>query len=75
MWLAGLVLYVTLGLVLTTLNCDIFAWQFWSVIALFWANGKIIQIQVEQELLDTLDSIKTKMEAALKEAMEKRNGK
>ena len=75
MWLAGLVLYAVLGLVLTTLDCHVDDWQFWCVIALFWAAAKIARIQAEQEILDTLDSLKAKMEAALKEAMEKRNGK
>jgi hypothetical protein len=37
MLLQRLALYLTLGLVLVTIDVTAFSWQFWCLLALFWA--------------------------------------
>jgi hypothetical protein len=38
MLIQRIALYFTLGLVLVTINVTAFSWQFWCILALFWAS-------------------------------------
>lgn len=41
-------LYLALGLVLHTLSVDVFAWQFWAIIALFWSSEYMVRKGTEE---------------------------
>lgn len=45
--LQRIMLYLALGLVLTTLNASILTWQFWAVLALFWAAEMLTRRETE----------------------------
>jgi len=42
-----LALYFTLGLVLVTIDVTAFSWQFWCILALFWAAEYMTRKEVE----------------------------
>jgi len=42
-----LMIYLTLGLVLTTLDVNVFDWGFWAVLALFWASELLTRKETE----------------------------
>jgi hypothetical protein len=51
MLLQRFALYLTLGLVLTTMNIAILDWQFWCILALFWASEYMTRHATEQEAM------------------------
>jgi hypothetical protein len=46
--LQRIVLYLALGLVLSTLDLTVMSWQFWAVLALFWSSERLTRIEVEE---------------------------
>lgn len=42
-----MMLYFTLGLVLMTLELSVISWQFWSILALFWAAESLTRRETE----------------------------
>jgi hypothetical protein len=46
--LQRIALYATLGLVLATLEVTLFVWQFWAVLALFWASEFMVRKGTEE---------------------------
>jgi hypothetical protein len=46
--LQRMVLYGTLGLLLSVMGFDVFAWQFWSIAALFWASEFLTRRETEE---------------------------
>jgi hypothetical protein len=45
--LQRIMLYVALGLVLTAIDATIMTWQFWAVLALFWASELLTRKETE----------------------------
>jgi hypothetical protein len=48
--LTRLALYTALGLVLSALGATLDTWQFWSVVALFWASEHVTRIEVIEQI-------------------------
>lgn len=44
-------LYLTLGLVLNTLNISVGDWQFWSILALFWVSEFMVRKGTEENAM------------------------
>jgi hypothetical protein len=44
-------LYATLGLLLSTLEVTVFVWQFWAVLALFWASEYMVRKGTEEQAM------------------------
>jgi hypothetical protein len=42
-------LYATLGLLLATLDVTVYTWQFWGVLALFWASEYMVRKGTEEQ--------------------------
>jgi hypothetical protein len=42
-------LYTTLGLLLATLGVTVYVWQFWGVLALFWASEYMVRKGTEEQ--------------------------
>jgi hypothetical protein len=51
MLLQRFALYLTLGLVLTSMNIAILDWQFWCILALFWAAEFLTRQATEHEAM------------------------
>ena len=41
--------YLTLGLVLATLEVTVFVWQFWCILALFWVSEYMVRKGTEEQ--------------------------
>jgi hypothetical protein len=50
MLLTRLSLYGTLGLLMSSMDFTVQTWQFWSIIALFWAAQTCATMELEQQL-------------------------
>jgi hypothetical protein len=46
-----LALYLTLGLVLTTLEVTFVTWQFWCILALFWVSEYMVRKGTEEQAM------------------------
>jgi hypothetical protein len=57
--LTRLALYTALGLVLSAVGATLDTWQFWSVVALFWASEHLTR----QELWDQITEEVARMRA------------
>jgi hypothetical protein len=44
-------LYATLGLLLATLDVTVYTWQFWGVLALFWASEYMVRKGTEEQAM------------------------
>lgn len=44
-----LAVYFTLGLVLATLEVTVVTWQFWCILALFWASEYMVRKGTEEQ--------------------------
>jgi len=51
MLLQRFAIYLTLGLVLVTVNLTVLSWQFWCIVALFWAVEHMTRKEVEMSAM------------------------
>jgi hypothetical protein len=58
--LTRLALYTALGLVLSALGATLDTWQFWSVVALFWASEHVTRIEVIEQIAEEVAALQQK---------------
>jgi hypothetical protein len=58
--LTRLALYTALGLVLSALGATLDTWQFWSVVALFWASEHVTRIEVIEQIAAEVAALQQK---------------
>ena len=60
--LTRLALYTALGLVLATQDWPWTSWQFWSVLALFWASEHLTRLETRDQLVAELARLQKQFE-------------
>lgn len=65
--LTSLALYTTLGLLMSVLGFAWTSWQFWSVLALFWANEQLVRQQTREQVLQELTELQHRLEQLVRE--------
>ena len=60
--LTRLALYTALGLVLATQDWTVSTWQFWSVVALFWASEYLARLETRDQLVAELARLQKQFE-------------
>lgn len=81
--LQRLALYTTLGLLLSTMEFSVATWQFWSVVALFWASESLtrrettefVAVKAITEFLNLSTHEQNKIKELHKKAVKEQNGK
>lgn len=56
--LTRLALYTALGLVLSAADATLNTWQFWSVVALFWASEHLTRQELWEQIQQEVDRIR-----------------
>jgi hypothetical protein len=49
--LQRIVLYIALGLVLSTLDTTVVNWEFWAILALFWSAERLTRLEAQEEAM------------------------
>jgi hypothetical protein len=49
--LQRIILYIALGLVISTLDTTVFDWEFWAILALFWSAERLTRLEAQEEAM------------------------